>query len=45
MANAKRMFSQNFRTNEKKLARGRAYLVYEGKSWILQWEETKKKLN
>ena len=37
---AKRMFSQNFRIYEKKLARRRAYLVYKGKSWTLQWSET-----
>ena len=35
-----RMLSQNFRINEKKLARRRTYLVYKGKSWILQWGET-----
>ena len=36
----KRMISQNFRIYEKKLARRRAYLVYKGKSWILQWGKT-----
>ena len=30
---AKKMFSQNFRINENKLAQRRAYLVYKGKSW------------
>ena len=37
---AKRMFSQNFRIYEKKLARRSAYLVYKGKSWILQLGKT-----
>ena len=39
-----RMLSKNFRIYEKKLARHRAYLVNEGKSWILQWGKTLKKI-
>ena len=42
---AKRMFSQNFRIYEKKLAWRRSCLVYEGKSWNLQWAKPKKNLN
>ena len=35
---AKRVFFQSFRIDEKKLARRHTYLVYKGKSWILQCE-------
>ena len=37
---AERMFSLNFRIYEKKLTRRSEYLVFKGKSWILQWGET-----
>ena len=36
----KKMMSKIFRVSEMKLARSRMYLVYKGKSWILQWGKT-----
>ena len=39
----KKMLSQNLRVYEKKLAGCRAYLVYKGKSFILQFGKILKK--